>query len=92
MQVNKINYPVNSFCAVQQKSSLTKKNKVSPMNDGLVTAGSWFGFGVALDLISRKCQFSKSPFKNSLAINSILGVGAGIYTGIKSLNFKSKNS
>ena len=92
MQINRINYPVSSFCAAQQKSSLAKKNKVNPVNESLMTAGSWFGFGVALDLISRKCQFSKSPFKNSLAINSILGVGAGIYTGIKSLNFKSKNS
>ena len=86
MQVNRINYPVGSFCAVQQKSSLVKKNKVNPVNESLVTAGSWFGFGVALDLVSRKCQFSKSPFKNSLAINSILGAGAGIYTGLRAAN------
>ena len=62
------------------------KNKIATYgNQGyaqksLTTAGAWFGFGVGLDLLSRKCRFSKSPFKNSLAINSILALGAGIYT------------
>ena len=83
MQINRINYPKINFYAANSKNKSTNKTTTSPMNSGLATAGSWFGFGVALDLISRKCQFSKSPLKNSLAINGILGAGAGIYTGIK---------
>ena len=86
MQINRINYPNINFYAANSKTKSTNKTATSPMNSGLATAGSWFGFGVALDLISRKCQFSKSPLKNSLAINGILGAGAGIYTGLKTVN------
>ena len=53
---------------------------VKPMQDGISTAGAWFAFGVALDLLSRKCRFSKSPMKNSLAINGIIAGGAGVFT------------
>lgn len=55
----------------------------SPIEDGAKTAFAWFGFGVVLDAISRKFRFFKSPFKNSLFMNSVIGLGAGFATGFK---------
>ncbi len=75
------NTPIINYRAANSKPAMQKKN-VNPMRSGLTTAGAWFGFGVALDLVSRKIQFSKSPMKNSLAVNGIIGGGAGIITGI----------
>lgn len=82
MKLNRINSitPCVSFRA--QKNQI-KHNNSAPVKAGLTTAGVWFGFGVGLDLLSRKCHFSKSPFKNSLAINGIIGGAAGIFTAIK---------
>ncbi len=76
------------FCAANSKSAM-QKQAVNPMKDGLTTAGAWFGFGVALDLVSRKMQFFKSPMKNSLAVNGIIGGSAGIVTGIMGLRKKN---
>ncbi len=75
------------FRAANSRPAAAKK--VNPMKDGLTTAGAWFGFGVALDLVSRKLQFSKSPMKNSLAVNGLIGSGAGIVTGIMCMRKKS---
>ena len=55
----------------------------------LNTAGIWFGFGVGLDLVSRKLSFFKSPMKNSLLINGVIGTTAGAVTGYKELNKKA---
>lgn len=82
------NTPVINYRAANSKSAMPKKN-VNPMKDGLTTAGAWFGFGVALDLVSRKLQFSKSPMKNSLAVNGIIGGGAGVVTGIMGMRKKA---
>ena len=80
------------FCAssnVKNKTTFTKKHQSeSPVYQGLNTAGAWFLFGVGLDYISRKVSFSKSPFKNSLAINSIIGTIAGLATGYKGFHNK----
>ena len=62
------------------------------MQDGLNTAGAWFGFGVVLDFVSRKCHFFKSPVKNSIVMNGIIGVGAGAITCVKEKFFDSKES
>lgn len=77
-----------SYCASNPRK-VAQKN-VNPMKDGLTTAGAWFAFGVGLDLVSRKLQFSKSPIKNSLAINGIIGGGAGLFTGLMGL-YKKPN-
>lgn len=46
----------------------------------VVTTGSWFAFGVGLDLVGRKCQVFKSPTKNSILINSIIASVAGLFS------------
>jgi len=60
----KINYNQN-FTGKQKKSCST-------LSKAATTFGLWFGFGVGLDFLSRKIHFSKSPVKNSFAINGIL--------------------
>lgn len=46
----------------------------------LTTTGAWFAFGVGLDCVGRKCKVFKSPTKNSVFINSIISLIAGIVT------------
>ena len=77
MKIQSTNYitPKNTFRAQKQE-----KVKQSPLKNSIKTAGLWFGFGIALDLVSRNVCFSKSPMKNSLAINSIIASTAGIVT------------
>lgn len=62
----------------------TKKTKRSSSSDitseALKSAGAWFGFGVGLDLVSRKFPLSKSPTKNSILTNGIIAAIAGMYT------------
>ncbi len=74
----RINYIIPDLSFGAQRTVTNAKTNYK--RDSLTTAGAWFGFGVGLDLLSRKCRFSKSPFKNSLAINSILAASAGGYT------------
>ena len=62
-----------------QKTTGSIVQPKTPLTDGLNTFGLWFAFGVGLDLVSRKCQFSKSPMKNSLAINGLIGAAAGLF-------------
>ena len=62
-----------------QKTTGSILQPKTPLTDGLSTFGAWFVFGVGLDLVSRKCQFSKSPMKNSLAINGLIGAAAGLF-------------
>ncbi len=69
----------------QSLPQASQTKKLSPMRDGLNTAGLWFGFGVALDLLSRKIHFAKSPFKNSLALNGVIGAAAGLVVWIQDL-------
>lgn len=98
MKVSSISYP-NSynhvyFGAKSNNSGTshknTKKHKPSAIHESMMTAASWFGFGVVLDLISRRFSFFKSPFKNSVAVNGIIGACAGLITGCKFL-FSKKN-
>ena len=63
----------------------------TPMQDGLSTAGAWFGFGVGLDLISRKFPLSKSPTKNSIMTNGIIAGIAGLFTLLHDLWIKHKS-
>ncbi len=78
------NYPSSQICCAKKMNSPQKTTgsilqPKTPLTDGLNTFGLWFGFGVGLDLVSRKCQFSKSPMKNSLAINGLIGAAAGLF-------------
>ena len=80
-------YPVN-FTAQKRynNQNINHKKSQTPLNEGLTTAAGWFGFGFGLDFISRRWgNFTKSPFKNSLILNGIIGSGAGIFTGTKAL-------
>lgn len=76
-------YPCSQVCRANVTNNQKKiigdavKPK-KPLSDGLSTFGAWFGFGVGLDLVSRKCQFFKSPMKNSLVINGLIASGAGL--------------
>ena len=63
----------------------------SATSDALKSAGAWFGFGVGLDLISRKFPLSKSPTKNSIMTNGIIAGIAGLFTLIHDLCIKHKS-
>ena len=63
----------------------------SATSDALKSAGAWFGFGVGLDLISRKFPLSKSPTKNSIMANGIIAGIAGLFTLIQDLWIKHKS-
>ena len=63
--------PIVNFRAQNSRRTIQNNKSGTPFRDGLSTAGAWFSFGVGLDFISRKFQFSKSPLKNSLALNGI---------------------
>lgn len=89
-KVNNFSHRVN-FCAQKNKKNPIS-NMSAPMQDGLNTAGAWFGFGVVLDFVSRKCHFFKSPIKNSIAMNGLIGVGAGAITCAKDKFTKSKEN
>lgn len=80
-----------SFCAQKNKRN-PLKSMSAPMQDGISTAGAWFGFGVILDFISRKCHFFESPVKNSIAMNGVIGLGAGAITCAKDKFTKSTNN
>lgn len=83
--------PIINFNAQNSKRTIQNNSKTnSPIRDGVSTAGAWFGFGVGLDFLSRKFQFSKSPFKNSLALNTLLGTGAGTFVFIQD-KYKKNN-
>ena len=78
------NYPSSQICCAKKMGSSQKvagsvPQSKTPLVDGLNTFGLWFAFGVGLDLVSKKCQFSKSPMKNSLAINGLIGAAAGLF-------------
>ncbi len=76
---------------VQKKNTNPTHSISAPMHDGLSTAGAWFGFGVVLDFVSRKCHFFKSPVKNSIVMNGLIGIGAGVITCTKEKFFDSKD-
>lgn len=77
------------FRAQNPQIATPKTKSVSPLNNGLNTAGVWFGFGIVLDLLSRKIKFSQSPLKNSFALNGIIGAGAGIVAAVQSWKNKT---
>jgi len=71
--IRSYNYNSNNFC----RKNFTSAKHIDG-SKAAATFGLWFGFGVGLDLLSRKIHISKSPFKNSLAINGILAtIAAG---------------
>ncbi len=78
----------DTYCRQNKQQELpqaqTHSYHPSPFKEGLKTAGVWLGFGVALDMVCRKCVvFKNSPTKNSLFVNSLLALIAGSYTAIK---------
>lgn len=88
MNVRNINLctPNINFCAAGSNNQCRKiQYRQKPLQEGVTTAGAWFGFGVGLDFFSRKLHFTKSPTKNSFIINGIIAAGAGLYTAIKEL-------
>lgn len=66
-------------------------SKQRPVLDGLTTAGSWFGFGVGLDTLSKRVHFTKSPTTNSVLLNGAVGLGAGAVTACHDV-FVNKNN
>ena len=102
MRISNITYPVAYKCTSFAASNPVKHNNKAKqpqaskepriIHDSLSTVLSWFGFGVILDLISRKITFSKSPLKNSVALNGAIGLGAGVITCGKDIYVRRKNS
>ena len=45
------------FTAAPSRKNMNKKQQEyhTPAGQGIKTAGAWFGFGVGLDYIGRKC-------------------------------------
>lgn len=101
MRISNITYPVAYKCTSFAASNLAKQNNKPKqpqaskepriIHDSLSTVLSWFGFGVVLDLISRKITFSKSPLKNSVALNGVIGLSAGLITCGKDIYVHRKN-
>ncbi len=80
---------IQNINTVQYRFRPYAKNAVFKKDDNaakksLTTAATWLGFGLGLDLVSRKCTVFKSPLKNSMLINGSLALVAGGYTYIKS--------
>lgn len=91
MKVVNTAYSSSVYFYGRTQSKAANKNRTvsaNPVYQGVNTAAIWFSFGVALDYVSRKLSFFKSPMKNSLAINGTIGAAAGIYTGYKTVNHK----
>lgn len=86
MKIYNINYPNQTIYFTKNETVRKPQVKAanSPLHEGLTTAGAWFAFGVGLDFVARKCTFFKSPTKNSLALNSFIGIAAGIVACCKS--------
>ena len=87
MRISSINTtytPVN-FHNPQTHKNTGSYTKEMAIKKGLGTAGGWFGFGIVLDMLSRHIKFSKSPTKNSLAINGLIGTCAGVVSGMSFL-------
>lgn len=101
MKIHSITYPAAYKCTSFAASNHVKQNnkpkpqaskKPHVIQDRLSTVLSWFGFGVVLDLISRKITFSKSPLKNSVALNGVIGLSAGLITCGKDIYVNRKNN
>lgn len=89
MQVQGINsFNFNNNFKRKQKSIISAKS-FEPAK-AAETFGLWFGFGVGLDFLSRKIHFSKSPAKNSFAVNGILAALAAGWVIAKDI-FDSKS-
>ncbi len=86
MQITRI-----SFARNNNANNFKMNKNQSPIQPAAQTALAWFGFGVGLDFVSRKCSFFKSPAKNSLFINSMLACLAGGYTFFKTFTNKNQN-
>lgn len=79
-------YQNNKNCNFKSKNRTVNGQvaKPSPTKEALKTGGIWLGFGLGLDFVCRKIVvFKNSSTKNSLFINGILALGAGIYTFAK---------
>lgn len=87
-------YPINFTAQTKYKKTNInpKSQNTTPVKDGITTAAAWFSFGVGLDYVSRHYgNFTKSPMKNSLLLNGIIGAGAGIFTGTKALLSRNRD-
>lgn len=96
MRINSVNIINNKIYNTRQRiafssNSAAKNSSSQVVNRTLQTTVAWFGFGIALDMLSRHLKFSKSPFKNSIAVNGLIAAGAGIVTGAGLLWGKKKS-
>ncbi len=87
-------YPINFTAQTKYKKTNinSPSNQMNPVKNGLSTAAAWFSFGVGLDYVSRRFgNFTKSPMKNSLLLNGIIGSGAGLFAGAKTFFNKKRD-
>ena len=73
-------YQKRNIKPLKSNKKVKKSSESNITSEALKTAGAWFGFGVGLDLVSRKFPLSKSPTKNSILTNGVIAAIAGIYT------------
>ena len=93
MQVQSINFYNKNNVYFARNSTKVHSNfrSTKTFQDAASTAGAWFTFGLGLDFVSRKFQFSKSPTKNSIILNGINASVAGGYTAFKTISSKKNN-
>ncbi len=89
MKIQAINVVQPRFTGRKHTKYNNVNKNANPIQEGVSTAGAWFAFGVALDFLSRKVTFSKSPMKNSLAMNGTIGACAGIFSWYKAMSNKN---
>ncbi|MCM1003617.1 MAG: hypothetical protein NC408_04675 [Candidatus Gastranaerophilales bacterium] len=95
MKVQSINPAISAPMHKRNSQCFKGNSEINPQDTAvkaLTTFGIWFGFGVGLDFLSRKIHFSKSPAKNSFAINGIISSIAGGYVLAKELYNKKADT
>jgi len=94
--INNIIYTQNNnrikFTSSQTSKELTPNNgkSASTIKKAATTFVLWSGFGICLDFLSRIIKFSKSPTKNSIAINAIIGSIAAIVVSVNDIKNKKQ--
>ncbi len=82
----KINKPESELNDIKKEleNNGVKIPKFTPVQNGLINAGFWFGFGFLVDrLLGKMFKNLKTPMKLSLLINGMIGLIAGGLTFIK---------
>lgn len=82
-KVNKQDATIQEFKNELEKNGVNIP-KITPLQNGMINAGVWFGFGFLADrLMGKMFKSLKTPLKTSLLINGMIGLIAGGLTYVK---------